>query len=47
MLIKLTNISFEPINELGRLLYSFSAAAAEIDENNLSNYKKYEIYSIE
>ena len=43
ILIRLTDISFEPLNELGRVLYSFSATATEVDEANFKNYLKYGI----
>ena len=43
ILIKLMNISLTPKNELGRLLYSFSAQAIEIDEATLANLQKYNI----
>lgn len=44
ILVKLTNLSFSPVNELGRQLYSFSADAIEIDECSISNFNKYNIY---
>lgn len=44
ILIKLTNLSFTPVNQLGRRLYSFSADAIEIDENSITNLFKYNIY---
>ena len=43
ILIKLMNISFQPMNELGRMLYSFSASAVEIADFNIDNCKKYNI----
>lgn len=43
MLIKLTNISLSPVETLGRMLYSFSATATEIDKNTLENLKKYNL----
>ena len=45
ILIKLTNLSFTPLNELGRQLYSFSAQAIEIDECSIVNFNKYNIYN--
>lgn len=45
ILIKLTNLSFTPMNELGRQLYSFSAQAIEIDECSIANFNKYNIYN--
>lgn len=43
VLVKLMNISLQPVNELGRRLYSFSAAAVEIDDYNAENCIKYNI----
>ena len=43
ILIKLTNIALQPIDTLGRRLYSFSATAIEIDENNFDNLSKYHL----
>ena len=41
ILVKLLNISLTPKNNLGRLLYSFSAQAVEIDEPTLVNLNNY------
>ena len=46
ILIKLMNIDFQPIETLGRRLYSFTALAIEIDEANIKNYDKYNIQKI-
>lgn len=46
ILIKLMNIDFQPIESLGRRLYSFTATAVEIDEANITNYDKYKIQTI-
>ena len=46
MLIKLMNISLTPKNELGRLLYSFTAQAVEIDEPTISNLDAYGLQTI-
>lgn len=46
ILIKLMNIDFQPIEALGRRLYSFTASAVEIDEANIKNYDKYNIQKI-
>ena len=46
ILIKLMNIDFQPIETLGRMLYSFTATAVEIDEANIKNYDKYGIQTI-
>lgn len=43
ILVYLSDITFEPINSLGRILYSFSATATEIDQANFDNYVKYNI----
>ena len=41
ILVYLSNISFEPISSLGRILYSFTATATEIDAATFENYQKY------
>ena len=46
ILVKLMNISLTPKNELGRLLYSFSAQAVEIDEPHLSILQTYNIQPV-
>lgn len=38
ILVKLTNISFTPNQQLGRLIYNFSATATEVAEPTYSNY---------
>ena len=43
ILIKLTNITFTPNHQLGRLIYNFSATATEVAEPNFDNYKEYGI----
>lgn len=43
ILVKLMDITLTPNQTLGRMLYSFSANAYEIDESNLVNYNKYNI----
>lgn len=43
ILVKLTNIALQPIETLGRRLYSFSATAIEIDDNILNNLIKYNL----
>lgn len=45
VLIKLTNLNFTPMEQLGRQLYSFSAEAIEIDQCSIPNYYKYNIYN--
>ena len=46
ILVKLMNIDFQPIESLGRRLYSFTATAVEIDEPTIQNYDKYGIQII-
>ena len=46
MLIKLININLTPKQQLGRMLYSFSADAIEIDDYNIFNCDKYNIQNI-
>lgn len=43
ILIKLMDINLEPVNELGRRLYSFAATAIQIDQPIAANYVKYNI----
>jgi len=43
ILIRLTDIQFQPNQTLGRRLWSFSGNAYEIDECSLNNYEKYGI----
>lgn len=47
ILVKLSNISFTPETALGRMLYSFSATAYEIDNVSIDNYIKYNIILLE
>lgn len=44
ILVRLTNLSFTPMDQLGRKLYSFSADAIEIGPNTIDNLFKYNIY---
>lgn len=46
VLVRLMNVSFNPEPTLGRMVYSFSATAYEIDEANIDNYTKYGIWDI-
>jgi len=46
MLVKIMNVSLSPKNELGRLLYSFSALVVEIDEPTLANLQTYNLQPI-
>lgn len=43
IMVKLMDINFSPNPTLGRLLYSFSCTAYEIQDCNLENYNKYNI----
>ena len=43
ILVKLQNIAFQPIDSLGRRLYSFSATAVQIDDSIINNFNKYNI----
>lgn len=46
ILVKLMDISFTPEAQLGRMIYSFSATAHEVDECSVENYNKYNIQTI-
>lgn len=46
ILIKLMNIDFQPVESLGRKLYSFTATAVQVDEVTIKNCDKYGIQSI-
>ena len=43
MLVRLMDISLSPNQQLGRLVYSFSATVYEIDKPTFENYLKYGI----
>lgn len=43
ILVKLMDINLTPNQTLGRMLYSFSATAYEVDEPSIENYNKYGI----
>ena len=47
ILVRLMDISLTPNQTLGRMLYSFTANAYEIDECNIDNFQKYGILSID
>lgn len=47
ILVKLMDVNFSPNQQLGRLIWTFTANAYEIDECSLDNYYKYEIYTKE
>ena len=42
-LVKLTDVSFSPKPELGRMIWSFAATATEIAEDTVDNYELYNI----
>ena len=44
--IKLMQVSLTPKNELGRLVYSFSATAYEIDEAQIKTFDDYELIDV-
>ena len=46
VLIKLMEVSLTPKNELGRLIYTFSATAYEIDEPTIENFNKYNLLKV-
>lgn len=46
ILVKLMNIGFQPMQSLGRMIYSFSATAIQVDEPTLTNFEKYDIQKI-
>ena len=47
ILVRLTDVSCSPANNLGRLIYNFNATATEIGEPTIKNYLKYKITSLE
>lgn len=42
-LVRLTDVSFSPNQQLGRMIWTFSATANEIAENTVDNYYKYNV----
>lgn len=46
IIIRLTDINCVPNQSLGRMLYSFSSNAFEMDEPTMSNYLKYGFYKL-
>lgn len=42
-LVRLTDISFSPNQQLGRMIWSFNATANEIADNTTDNYYLYNI----
>lgn len=45
IIVRLMDINLTPDTSLGRLLYSFSCTAYEVDEASIDNYSKYKIQS--
>lgn len=43
ILIKLQNVAFQPMDSLGRRLYSFTATAVEVDDFATTNFSKYSL----
>ena len=43
ILVKLMDVTFTPNETLGRMLYTFSATAYEVDECSIESYSKYKI----
>ena len=43
ILVRLMDVSFEPIQTLGRMLYNFSATAYEVDDVTVDNLEQYNI----
>lgn len=46
MLVKIMNISLTPENQLGRMIYSFSAEMVEIDKCSFQNFQKYGLINL-
>lgn len=46
ILVVLTDVSLTPKEELGRLIYSFSATAVEVDEPSLKNLNEFNLINI-
>lgn len=46
ILVVLTDVSLTPKEELGRLVYSFSATAIEVDESSLKNLNEFNLINI-
>ena len=46
ILIKLTDVSFTPEQQLGRYVYSFSCTATEVDDCSIENLDNYDIQKI-
>ena len=46
ILVRLVDVNFTPEQTLGRMIYSFSATAHEIDDINFNNFEKYGIQKV-
>ena len=46
IIVRLMDISFAPIQSLGRMIYTFNATAIEVDDYTVDNLDKYNIQSI-
>lgn len=46
VLVKLMDISLTPEQRLGRMIYTFSCTAYEVDESTIKNYDKYGVISL-
>ena len=42
-IVRITDVSLTPNNQIGRMIYDFSCTATEIGEADLKNYKLYKI----
>ena len=47
IIVRLMNIDMTPMQEASRIVYSFSSTANEIAEDNVDNYKKYNLLILE
>lgn len=47
ILVRLLNVSLTPLEQLGRMLYTFNCTAYEIAECNYENLKNYGIYNLD
>lgn len=47
IIVRLTDISFNPEQSIGRIIYSFSSTANEIARDNMDNYLKYKFYTLD
>jgi hypothetical protein len=46
-IVRLMNVSLSPNDTVGRMIWTFSATAYEIDENTYDNLKKHKLIEIE